>query len=307
MHRNIPRLAIGSLLGVVMAALAADGGKPTVRWAQVAILPPGTNDPRQTEVVTPPASDVPPADPSAPSAIPTPAGAAPGAPATVAPGVVLPGGGPVSGTGTAPGAVSTSVGSSAALPPGCAVTLANPSAAVGHEGGVVRLGARFTPADCAREPVSSVGWIRRMEGDPQAGFPFNVEPNPTRTDRVGTLRIGNAVFTVRQEGAKFAAFAAAPARLEFAVGQKKGGAKQAIVAWSDDPNVTYAATVVPPVAWLKLVPESRKAGKQKFVVEVAAEELKPGKQEAVVEISSPGSVAPSIRIPVTAVAEERKK
>ena len=296
MYRNLRRLAAAPLLATGLTAFAADSGKPTVRWAQVAILPPGTNDTRQTEVVTPPATEVPSTAMPTPTAVPTPAGATPGGPATIAPGVVLPGGGSATG-GAAPAA------SSPPSAPGCSVALANPSAVVGHEGGIVRLSAQFTPANCAREPVSSVRWIRRMEGDAQAGIPLAVEPNPARAERSAVLRIGDASFTVRQEGARFAAFAVAPARLEFAGGQKK----QSIVAWSDDPNVTYAAVVVPAVSWLKLVPEARNAGRQRFVVEVASQELKPGKQEAVVEISSPGSVAPSVRIPVTAVAEERKK
>lgn len=311
--------AVSAVSAAVFPALGADA-KPPVRWAQVAILPPGTNDIRQTEVVGGPAETTPPV--AAPATAPGPA-PVPGT--AVVPGVVIPAGGATASPAASPGGPAGSpvpsgpapvlggAGSSrtpapapASLPPGCSAVLETPTAAIGPEGGMVRFAARFTPPECAKEPVSSAGWIRRSGADSGGGIAYAVEPNPTRNDRTATLRVGDQVFTVRQAAGKFAIFAAAPARLDFTLGKKKS-AKQSIVAWSDDPEVTYSTVVPGQPGWLKLAAEARKAGRQRFVVEVAAGDLKPGKQEAVVEIRSPGSIAPAVRIPVSVTVEERRK
>lgn len=106
---------------------------------------------------------------------------------------------------------------------------------------------------------------------------------------------------------KAARFAVAPSRLEFRVVKKKA-AKHTLAAWSDDPDVTYQATVQGPVAeWLRITPQSRKSGSQRFNVEVAPAELIPGRHEATIEVRSARIPGSSVRVPVVVTVDPAGK
>jgi hypothetical protein len=133
---------------------------------------------------------------------------------------------------------------------------------------------------------------------------FQVNPNPTRLARTGALRAGDAVLTIQQDAGKFAAIAAAPGRLEITLKGRKAP-RQTVTTWSDDPNAGYLVSAE--AKWLKIKPQTRKSGPQRFDIEIAAAELQPGRHEASIEITSPGSVGHPVRIPVVVHVETNTK
>jgi hypothetical protein len=190
------------------------------------------------------------------------------------------------------------------LPADCKVTLAARETLVSHAGQPVTFAASFDPAACATEPASTVPWIKRRADSKAPRYGFDVEPNSTRTPRQGLLQVGEASMTVKQAAGIFVPFAAAPARMEFSIGEKKS-ARQTVTVWSDDTTRTFAANSRMP--GLKIIPAAKKAKTQKFTVEIAPADLKPGRYESSIEITSPGVVNDPIRIPIVVTVAEKRK
>jgi hypothetical protein len=291
----VATLAVGT--AAAGEPLSTRQAAPRAFWVATAFLPQGTNDIRQTEV-TSPQQAAPVANTETP-AITVVAPASAGAPSI--PGVPAPTGSPAAAPG-APGASSIPEGSPPPLAPGCSVALATPEASVGHTGGTVVFRARFTPPDCAVDPLATVPWIRKAPGTP--GLTYTVDANPTRLPRTGSLRAGDAQLVVKQEPGRFASFAAAPGRLEISLEGKKT-VRHVITTWSDDPEVVYTASSA--AAWVKVTPQTRKAGLQRFEIEIGGGELQPGRHETTVEINSPGSSGRPVRIPVVVTVQPRAK
>jgi hypothetical protein len=144
-----------------------------------------------------------------------------------------------------------------------------------------------------------VPWIQRAKTDAKSEeYTFNVQANSTKAAREGAIRVGDVSMTVRQGAAKLARFAAAPSRVELTTAEKKSVLKQTLAAWSDDPQIGFAAKTSAP--WLKVIPNTKRgrAGPQKFTVELAPEGLSPGRHEGSIEITSPGTLNDPLRIPV---------
>jgi hypothetical protein len=185
------------------------------------------------------------------------------------------------------------------------VTVAQKEISIGYQGGQVRFAPVFSRPDCATEPLSSEMWIQPMEGQLKDGaYLFRIEPNTTRSPREGSIYIGTAISVVNQAAGKFASFAAAPSRIEISAADKDK--KHTIAAWSDQADLVLEATTATP--WLKVIPGSgnKKAGAQKFIIELAPAEMKPGRHEGAVEIIAPDTVNDPIRIPVVITVPEKK-
>jgi hypothetical protein len=256
-------------------------------WMQVVSVPPGTNNTSRTETVPPVAEQT-----GAAPATPTPGVS--GVPATFA----------APSTPASVGTPTSAIRPAAPkLPADCKVALAARETLVSHAGQTVTFAASFDPAACATEPVSTVAWIKRRADSKVPRYGFDVEPNSTRTSRQGLLQVGEVSMTVKQAAGIFVPFAAAPARIEFSIGEKKPP-KQTVTVWSDDRSRTFAANSRMPA--LKITPATQKAGTQRFTLEIAAADLKPGRYESVIEITSPGVVNDPIRIPIVVTVAEKR-
>jgi hypothetical protein len=192
------------------------------------------------------------------------------------------------------------------LPENCTVTLQKTEAAVTEAGGAVIFAPKFLPAQCATEPVSTAGWLKRVKSANSAVYSFVAEANGTRLARQAAIRVGDVSMIVSQAPGKVRAFAAAPSRVEFTF-SGKSVAKQTVFAWSDDSGGAFAART--PTAWLRVTPAGKagKAGAQKFTVELAPAELKPGLHQGVIEINSPGTVNDPIQIRVVVTVADKRR
>jgi hypothetical protein len=331
---NVLGLAI--LLGVSFPVLQAGQALkknwnpvPVSLWAQVTSVPPGTTGVPQTEVTPSTAPQAPATPAPAPVDTGTPVNPGPSAtteqstpvivPSAPPPGVptvAVPGTTPAQQPVQARGAQitpavrlpeQTGLPPAPKLPDGCKVTLAVTDVPITHAGGPLTFPVRFVPPTCATEGASTVPWIRRAGADAKSQeYTFTVEANTTKVPREGAIRVGDVSMKVRQGAGKFAIFAAAPSRVEFTAAEKKSAPKQTLAAWSDDPQVAFAAKAS--AAWLKVTPTARtgKTRAQKFTLELAPAGLSPGRHEGSIEITSPGAVNDPLRIPVVVTISDQR-
>ena len=319
----------------LFAASTARGWKPLPArlWAQVVSVPPGTASVGRPEVMpgtdtttaqtpTAPVNPAPPA-PAPAGGTPDPAQSPSAFPPTVPAGVPAVGAAPTAPppTSTAAPRVAAPTGSTPVtpvrlpqqeqpitvpkLPDNCTVTLEKTDTSVDATGGPVVFAPKFSPASCATEPVSTGIWLKRVKSSNAAVYSFVAEPNGTSHPRQAAIRIGTIAMSVVQAPGRRTSIAAAPSRVELRVGAK-GGSRQILTVWSDEPSTAFAATTAEP--WLKVTPASNagKAGAKKFNIELAPADLKPGVHQGFVDITSPGTTNGPIRIPVVVTIEEKQ-
>jgi hypothetical protein len=211
-----------------------------------------------------------------------------GASGAVSGGRTGPGGSGVSGTPLPPASASVAQ---------CQVTLLNPRAGVGPNGGPVEVSIAPLPAHCQPPFAASSTWLQlASSGITPTAFRFSAAPNTSPLVRTATVVVGDQVFTVEQAGLVRTRLAASPARVVVGLSPKQPPRKRELAIWAD--NDAAGLTVSASAPWIRLSPvRSRKPGRKLFEVNVDEEMLTGGRRhEGAIIVSADG--APPLEIPV---------
>lgn len=159
---------------------------------------------------------------------------------------------------------------------------------------VLELRPHAQPVGCAVPVTSADGWLTAVPVP--SGFRLSVAANSGMDTRMGTVRIGGVMFTVRQAGSRRATLAVAPGRLTFAPGKTSKQLVRSFTVMGDAGGNAFAVTATAP--WIHV--QSRKAraskGKQ-YTVTLDKAALKRGRNEAYVRVTAN---ATELLIPVLA-------
>ena len=277
----------------LLAAIVLHGApKPPLRlvWAQVAVLPPGTNGAQQNSVVIP-GTGIPGVPGGGMPAIPP----APGVPGNSIQNVGNNAGGTAGGA-TGGGVMvpsSLRVTGTAGADPQCRVTISRTRIDVPAAGGDVELVVNARPANCATIATIAEPWIQRQQGKQSGPAHFLVQPNLQSASRSTSVVIGGQRVSIEQAGASGYRIAGSPGKLEFVVKQGKIK-KQLFAVWSDQSNLVYSIATVPAAQWIRIAPAVVKNGRSQFLASIDASSLRPKRYEGAIRITAPGAVPLSI-------------